>query len=186
MIIRSIPAVMAVFALLAFPLDSRAAVTVLGNDMAQTCSIAALTGRTDKSALESCTAALEGKGLTKRDRAGTYVNRGIIRLHRKLYTDARNDFQTALKLRPGFGEAVVNHGASYVAERRFVEGIEYINRGLEMEPQEPEKAYYNRGLAYENLGLHNKAYDDYLKALELKPGWEAPKRHLYRYTGIEH
>lgn len=182
MSLRTLLGTMAATALLMTSLSGHAAVTVLGNKLAETCSIAALSDRADQSALDTCTAALEQGGLKGIDRAGTFVNRGIVKLRRKMYQDARGDFETALKIAPYLGEAFVNHGASYVAERDFATGVKYINRGLELSPSEPEKAYYNRALAYEGLGMYKNAYYDYRRAVELKPGWSAPQRHLERYS----
>lgn len=182
MILRLAFGTVATLAILAAPLDSRAAVTVLGNALAETCSIAALSGRSDQSAMDTCTAALEGGGLKGIDRAGTFVNRGTIKLRRKLYREARADFDVALKIAPHLGEAFINHGASYVAQREFEKGVEYINRGLELGAREPEKAYYNRALAYEGLGMYQNAYYDYRRAVELKPSWMAAQQHLMRFT----
>lgn len=168
--------------LFAFSSYSHAAITVLGNELAATCSLAALSGHSDKSTQETCTAALEDGGLKGVDRAGTFVNRGIIKLRRGMYKDARTDFKTAQRIAPYLGEALVNHGASYVAERDFAKGVEYINRGLDLGPKEPAKAYYNRALAYEGLGMYQNAYYDYRRAVELRPGWRLAREHLERYT----
>lgn len=182
MTIRTLLGAMATVAILAAVPSSHAAVTVLGNELAENCSIAALSGRSDKSAIETCTAALEDGGLKGQQRAGTYVNRGIIKLRRRHYDAAREDFAVAMKLAPNLGEAFINNGASYVAERDFATGVKYINRGLELSPKEPEKAYFNRALAYEGLGMYKNAYYDYRRAIELKPGWLAPRLHLQRYS----
>lgn len=179
---RFIFGIIAAAALLATPLDSHAAITVLGNNLAQHCWTAALTGRSDRSSLETCSAALEGGGLTRHDRAGTFVNRGIIKLRRKSYRNARADFEVALRLEPDLGEAFVNKGATYLGEKDYFQAIKLINRGLELDTNEPEKAYYNRAVANERLGRLEAAYLDYRKALELKPGWEEARYHMQRFT----
>ena len=51
-------------------------------------------------------------------------------------------------------------------------------------PEEPEKAYYNRGLANEGLDDVKAAYFDYLRALELKPDWPIPQRELRRFSVV--
>ena len=162
--------------------QTQAATTVLGNGLAGICSQAAKAGEDNQPALEVCTMALETESMNRRDRAGTYVNRGVILLRRKQFEAARKDFETAEKIDPTMGEAVVNRGASFVAERRYLEGLTEIDRGLGMNPEEPEKAYFNRALANEGLDDMKAAYLDYMKALELAPNWEAPRHELSRFT----
>lgn len=161
--------------------DASAAVSVLGSGLANTCSSAALAGDAGDDAISTCTQALLEVN-SDQDKAGTYVNRGVLMLRRKNFVAARADFDKALQLVPTMGEAVVNRGASLVAERRFAEGLAEIDKGLAMNPEEPEKAYYNRALANEGLDDMKAAYLDYMKALELAPGWEDPRRELARFT----
>lgn len=176
-----------VFAALAATLlagPAQAATTVLGNGLANFCSRAAKGSEHDLASLEVCTLAIETESLTRRDRAGTYVNRGVIKMRRKDYDDARRDFDTAIRLQPQMGEAYVNRGGSLVGEKRYIEALLDIDRGLSLEPEEPEKAYYNRGLANEGLDDLKSAYFDYLRALELAPEWDIPKRELARFTVV--
>lgn len=161
---------------------SHGALTVLGNNLAQTCWTAALTGSSDRNSLDTCTAALNGGGLNRHDRIGTYVNRGIIKLRRKMYNDARTDFDTALRYEPELGEAFVNKGASYLGEKDFMKAIRLINRGLDLGTNEPEKAYFNRAIANEHLGRLEDAYLDYRQAWMLKPTWEEARHHMMRFT----
>ena len=65
---------------------------------------------------------------------------------------------------------------------RGIEGLTEIDRGLSMNPEEPEKAYFNRALANEGLDDMKAAYLDYMKALELAPNWDAPRHELTRFT----
>ncbi|HET6971748.1 MAG TPA: tetratricopeptide repeat protein [Phenylobacterium sp.] len=169
-------------ALVAFALPARAAVTVLGGDMAHQCSIAALAGQSDEMAEAKCTMALDGEFLSPRDRAGTFVNRGVLKLRRKDFTAAQGDFDRAIEAEPKMGEAYVNRGAAAVGVRRYAQGVADINKALQLGVEEPEKAYYNRALAYEGLDDMKAAYFDYQKALELKPDWDQPKKELSRFT----
>ncbi len=159
-----------------------AAAFVLGGGMADACSKAAIEGRDDRQSLALCDMALESQPLLRRDRAATFVNRGVIQLRRKDYVEARADFDTAVKLDPTMGEAFVNRGAALVAQRRFQEGVVEIDRGLALGADEPEKAYFNRALAWEGLDNMKAAWLDYQKALEIRPDWEAPRRELTRFT----
>ena len=158
------------------------AVTVIGGGMARDCSHAALAGLADRKSEEVCDLALETELMSPRDRAGTYVNRGIIKLRRTEWTAAKFDFDRAVGLKPDLGEIYVNRGAAMIGMRRYQEGLSDLNKSLELGVEEAEKAYYNRALAYEGLDALKAAYFDYQKALELKPEWEAPKRELARFT----
>lgn len=158
------------------------AVTVLGGGMARLCSMAALGGDSDLKAEEMCTMALEMELLSTRDRAGTYVNRGVLKLRRKAYGQAEWDFNRAVETKPDMGEAYVNRGAAYVGSKRYSEGLADINKALAMGVDEPEKAYFNRALAYEGLDNLKAAYFDFLKAQELAPAWQEPAKELARYT----
>ena len=64
---------------------AQGAVTVIGGGMAEACSRAAVNGESDKRFEEFCDIALETEFLNSRDRAGTYVNRGVLRLRRTAY-----------------------------------------------------------------------------------------------------
>jgi tetratricopeptide (TPR) repeat protein len=159
-----------------------AATTVLGNGLAHFCSQAAKAGEDDQPSLEVCTLAIETESMNRRDRAGTYVNRGVIRMRRQEYAAAQTDFNTAIRLKPDMGEAYVNRGGALVGQKRYMEALLDIDKGLALGPEEPEKAYYNRGLANEGLDDIKAAYFDYLRALELKPDWDIPRRELTRFS----
>ncbi|MFZ5669041.1 MAG: hypothetical protein ACOY4K_06080 [Pseudomonadota bacterium] len=160
-----------------------ASVFVLGGGgFADVCSRYAIEGRSDEVSLKTCSLALESESLVKRDRAGTLVNRGVIQLRRKAFAAASADFDAAIALQPKMGEAFVNRGAVLIAQRRWREGVEEIDKGLALGADEPEKAYYNRALAWEALDDMEAAWRDYMKAAELKPDWEAPRRELARFT----
>ena len=161
--------------------SASAAVSVLGEGPAAQCSSAALAGDATDEDLSACNMAVL-QAASVHEKAGTYVNRGVLLLRRKDYNGARADFDAAEKLEPTMGEAVVNRGASFIAERRYLEGLTEIDRGLALNPEEPEKAYFNRALANEGLDDMKGAYLDYMKALELAPNWEAPRHELSRFT----
>ena len=162
--------------------SAQAAVTVIGGGMAQACSEAAMGGETDVKFQQLCTTALESEFLDSRDRAGTYINRGVLKLRRGSYVDATRDFDNAVRIKPDLGEAYVNRGAASLGMHHFAESLTDINKGIELGIKEPAKAYYNRALAYEGLDDAKSAYFDYQKALEINPAWDAPREQLTRFT----
>ena len=154
-----------------------------GSSMANDCSMRAKRGGPDaREAINVCTIAIEHDNLTGRDLAGTYVNRGVLLLRARDWLGARQDFDTAISIAPTMGEALVNRGASFIAQKRWAEGVADIDQGLTLNPEEPEKAYYNRAIAKEHLDDMKGAYLDYTKASELAPAWTAPQAELKRFT----
>jgi len=167
---------------LGFAAPASSAAFVLGGGLANACSRFAVDGRSDDYSLNTCTYALETEVMGKRDRAATLVNRGVTRRHRKVYGGPNREFHRAFRLGPAIGEASANRGAALLAQRRWQEGMADIDKGLTLNPDEPEKAYFNRALAWEALDDMEAAWRDYNKALALKPDWEAPRKELARFT----
>ena len=128
-----------------------------------------------------CSQALSEEMLSPRDKAGTFVNRGIMRMRRGEMANAMQDFDQAARFEPKLGEIYVNRGAALVGQHRYADGLVDLNRGIGLGIEEPAKAYYNRALAYEGLDDIKSAYFDYQKAVELSPEWDAPKQQLTRF-----
>ena len=57
------------------------------------CSIAAIDGRSDQRSVLTCTVALETETLSFRDRARTFVNRGVLQMRQRDFPTARADFE---------------------------------------------------------------------------------------------
>jgi tetratricopeptide (TPR) repeat protein len=181
--IALIPAILAGAAALALAASAQAgAVTVLGGGLARDCSVATLKGGFSSGVEDICTQALDSEVMSARDRAATHVNRGVLKLRRAEYAEARFDFDRAVSLKPDLAEAYMNRGAAAIGARRYAESMADLNRALKLGVEEPEKAYYNRAMAFEALNDIKAAYFDYQKAAELSPMWDAPKRQLTRFT----
>jgi lipoprotein NlpI len=159
-----------------------ASVTIMGDDVAGQCSKAAFHEMADNDSLRLCTAALADGMLDRRDEAGTYINRGVIYMSRGDFANARVDFDHAISVDPALGEGWINRGAVNIIDKRFQDGVSDISKGLTLGTEEPAKAYYNRGVAYEGLDDEKSAYLDYQQALVLQPGWDLPKQELLRFT----
>ena len=158
------------------------AITIMGDSKAAHCSRAALWGRADDKSLALCDTALQEEPMDQLRRASTFVNRGIIHMRRQEWDLAHADFNDALARKPGLGEGWVNRGALMIGTKRFAEGLADTNKGLELGIEEPEKAFYNRAIAYEGLGDPKSAYYDYQQALAINPEWDLPKNELKRFT----
>jgi tetratricopeptide (TPR) repeat protein len=160
---------------------AKASVTVIGGGLAQACSKAAIAGVSAPRAEALCSQALSEEMLSPRDKAGTFVNRGIMKMRRGELAPALADFELAARYEPKLGEIYVNRGAALIGQHRYADGLADLNKGLALGIEEPAKAYYNRALAYEGLDDLKSAYFDYQKAVELSPTWDAPKQELTRF-----
>jgi tetratricopeptide (TPR) repeat protein len=150
--------------------------------LARACSEAALAGTSESRALAGCTRALSEEVLDNRDRAATYVNRGVIYMLRGDYRSALTDFDQAVSLNAGLGEALVDRGIARIALGSVPEGITDIDQGLAVGLATPEQAYYHRAIGREQLNDSRGAYLDYRRAAELKPDWATPRREMARFT----
>ncbi|HEX3366989.1 hypothetical protein [Phenylobacterium sp.] len=160
---------------------ARASVTVIGGGLAEACSKAALSGKAEIRLERICTEALEKETLSSRDRAGTYVNRGILKMRRANWEGAQSDFNEAVREKPDLGEAYANRGAVFIGMHKYADSLPDLNKGLALGVEAPAKVYFDRALAYEGLDDAKSAYFDYQKAVELSPDWEAPKTELARF-----
>ena len=183
---KRIPAVLASLAALASvalaPSARADGYIISSGGLARSCYMAARLGRATAESVDQCTASLANDPLDLRDRAGTFINRGTLRLHQKAWVLALADFDAAIALQPKIGEGHVNRAAALIGLARPAEAVAASDLGLSMNPSEPEKAYFNRATARELTGDVEGAYRDYMKAVELAPNWDPPKLELKRFT----
>jgi tetratricopeptide (TPR) repeat protein len=174
------PGFAAAVVLAAAPAD--AAVSIIGGGLGRDCFLAAELKRDSRSGLTICNRALE-ENLNRRDRAATYVNRGIVHMQGRDVERALKDYDIALKIDSSIAEAHVNRGIALLhmggADK---EAIAALTRGLNMKPSRPEVAYYTRAVAHEMLGNVREAFEDYQTAASLKPEWAEPVEQLKRFS----
>lgn len=169
--------------LLAGASAGHAAVTTLGGGFGAACYEAAEFKRDTKPSLEICDRALYEEALNNRDRAATFVNRGIINMRARKLDMALKDYEAALKIDPNLAEAHVNRGIALLhIGNRDKDAIESLTQGLALSPSKPEVALYTRGVANELLGDVRRAYEDYSAAAAAAPGWNEPAEQLKRFS----
>jgi tetratricopeptide (TPR) repeat protein len=162
--------------------QANAQVDVFGGGLAEACAKAAKSGETTPAAEQVCTQALDREMLIPLDRAGTYVNRGILKLRGRRYDEAIRDFDTAIRYQASLAEAYVNRAAARIGIRQYGQSVSDIDNALMLDVKEPEKAYYNRAVAHEYLDDYKDAWLDYRKALEIAPTWDLPRQQLVRFS----
>jgi tetratricopeptide (TPR) repeat protein len=169
----------------ALPAAASAAATILGGSLGRDCYLAAEAARGRHYGLDVCDRALADEALSTSDRAATLVNRGILKMQSKELTGAIEDFDDAIRTRPGTAEAYINKGIALVhLGGRDRDAVELLTQGIAKNPARPEIAYYIRGVANEQLGATREAYEDYARAASLKPEWAEPAAQLSRFSVV--
>jgi len=116
--------------------------------------------------------------LAGRDRAATYVNRAVVRTNAGHLAAALRDLEHAETLRPDLGEIYATRGNVFFYQNSFEEALAEHNRGIEVGMQKLHAAYYNRGLALEQLGRFNEAKEAYRQSIALAPKFDLAKARL--------
>ncbi|MDJ0920654.1 MAG: tetratricopeptide repeat protein [Henriciella sp.] len=137
-----------------------------------------------RSADAVCTRALREEAMTSKNRAATYVNRGVLRMRNGDYDAALADYASALTLKSDLGEAYLNEGAARIYQKDFAAALPPLNKAIELGTIDAFAAHYNRAIAREQTGDVPGAYYDFQIALELKPGWDLAESQLSRFTVI--
>ncbi|HEY4030983.1 MAG TPA: tetratricopeptide repeat protein [Caulobacteraceae bacterium] len=143
---------------------------------------AVMEARWKADSISTCDDALAAGALDRKDLAATYVNRGILEMSRERYDVAEKNFSSALTLLPKLPEAHVDLGSTMINMKKYDEGVRETELGLQLGSKEPERGYYNLGIAYERLGNIQKAYESYRQASMLDPKWQDPKDEMARFV----
>jgi lipoprotein NlpI len=159
-------------------------VVSIGTGQAHECFMHAKTGLQLKEGAVACSAALEQDVLSKKDRAGTYDNRGVVLDMLGRTDEAARDFHAAITLEPGLGDAYVNLGSMLIKQGQHQAALDQINTGLELGMSYPHIGYYDRAVAEQMLGRYKDAYYDYKKTLELEPNFAMASERLKDFTVV--
>lgn len=157
------------------------------------------------SPIRLCTLAIQ-EGGEAANRAASYNNRGVLHFEAANYDDALADFTEAVHLDDTLTFAHINRGNIFNLREQWAQAISAFDRAIELGIQprpgragekieSPEssqaravrelaRAHFNRGIAHENLEQLREAYLDYLRASELAPEWEEPRRELERFEVV--
>jgi tetratricopeptide (TPR) repeat protein len=153
-----------------------------GTGLAHDCFIYAKIGRDPRDGVDTCDRSLLEEALSRKDKAATYDNRGVM-LDQIGHTQAaEDDFNKAIELRPDLGDAYVNLGSMLIKKRQLADALDKINKGIDLGMGFPHIGYYDRALAEELLGQYLEAYHDYQKVLELEPHYTAAEERLKDFT----
>ena len=117
--------------------------------------------------INGCTAVILAAADKPRDLAEAYHNRANAFRGKRLFDLALRDYNDALALRPQFADAIGDRGVTLLLMGRYVDSIPDLTR---MVAAGSESTYtYDRGLAYEQLGLTDLAIADFSAAIAQGP-----------------
>lgn len=160
---------------------AQAAAVVLGNSPAHTCFEEADAGSTD---LTSCNFALDEMTLSSKDRASTFINRGIMYARMGDTDSALADYNRGLSVDSDVSEGYVDRGAALITLKHYDDALQDIDKGIQMGAEKLQIAYYDRAIAHESLGEVRAAYDDYKMAVQLKPDFGPALLQLTRFRVV--
>jgi tetratricopeptide (TPR) repeat protein len=169
----------------AFAASSWPSADLMASGMADSCANAGAAsqdrGNASDADLAKCTMAIK-YAYYDRGRAEALNNRSVLHYVRGEYGAALADSTAALKLDDQMAEAIVNRGSIFLVEHRANDAVANFNRALQFHPAHPEKVYFNRAMAREDMGDLNGAYADYAEAARLDPLWDKPREEMGRFS----
>lgn len=161
-----------------------AAVTVVGHGLARSCYEFAEYGGVVRDGIQTCSLALDQQALDAKDRAATYINRGILEARGDNVNGALSDYDLGLSLDGDLGEGYVDRGAVMIVLRRYNDALDNINKGIALGANRPQIAYYDRAVVQEALGNIRGAYEDYKKAVQIQPDFTLAIEQLSRFRVV--
>jgi tetratricopeptide (TPR) repeat protein len=163
--------------------QASAAVSVLGGGPGNECYMAARFNFDPPTGISACTQALL-KPLSRLDRAGTHVNRGVMEAAMGREDKALEDFNQAVLENPHLGDGYLNRGAMLVNQKRYAEARADIERGIALGPSMPEIGYYDLGVVEQAMGHYDRARADFLQALTVAPYFQPAVHALENFTTV--
>jgi tetratricopeptide (TPR) repeat protein len=167
-----------------FAVPADAAISVIGSSISEACFHAAEFGHEVGEGIATCDRALEQTPMTNHDRAATLINRGILRSRNGDAQGALYDYNRGLELDASLGEGYVDRGAAEIVLHSFDDALADINKGIALNANRLEIAYYDRAVVDEAMGNVRGAYADYKKAVELVPTFQLANDQLMRFKVV--
>ena len=174
------------FAIVSPPARADGSETVIGARPTDQCGAAAAAARSagtaTKGQLHLCNQAVSWAKFQPLDYWTALLNRGVLHLARAEYAESLADIDNAIRQGAELSDALNDRGAAEAGLRQYQAAADDFTRALAVGVTHPEVVYFNRALAYEDLGDMKRAYLDYKKAADINPQWGAPAKELARFT----
>jgi tetratricopeptide (TPR) repeat protein len=168
-------------ALLVIAMPAGASVLVIGSDAGYQCYLSARFNLDPAAGIDACNHALLAP-LSRLERAGTHVNRGVMEAALEQEDKALADFDLAIAENPKLGDGYLNRGAMLVNLKRFSEARDDILLGIALGPTMPEVGYYDLGVVEQALGHDEDALANFRKALSLAPNFQPAVHALENFS----
>ena len=97
------------------------------------------------------------------------LDKGITLLEEGEYDKAIYTFEEILDVNQDFSYAYYNCGIAWERKRKYDKAIEYYNIAIELEPDNNENYYNNRGVVLLKTGEYEEAIANFDKAIEINP-----------------
>lgn len=151
-------------------------------DAAAQCSAAANDQADLRQGLSWCDTALADPAMNHR--AALLANRGVVKVRLGDNRGAMADYDAAIAMDPKLGDAYVSRAGLLTAMHRYDEAKADIAQAMALGAGNLPAAYYSRGVIAEETGNVKAAYEDYSRALALKPDYAAASRELARFKVV--
>lgn len=168
--------------LLLIPARAHALVTVVGSGLAHDCFLIAKMGNEPVKGIATCDEALAEEALDPQQRAGTFINRAVMKAALGRTDDAMRDYDEGIRIKPDLGDGYVDRGAALILLKRYDEAMTDINKGIGLGLSYEHVGYYNRAVAEFYLGRITESYYDYKKTLEIAPDFAPAQAQLKNFT----
>jgi tetratricopeptide (TPR) repeat protein len=171
-----------VLGLTTFAGSAQAQLVVQGKGDAARCYDYAITGnKGSRTAIETCSDAFRTV-ISRKDRAATHVNRGVLYMRKGDQERAMADYTAALDIKPDLIQAYVNQAASLIRQKKYDAALESLNIALENRDSPTRTAaLYNRAIILDWKKDYRGAYKDLKEALTIRPEWEPALKLISRY-----
>lgn len=118
-----------------------------------------------------CNSAIREGRLNRRDKAATYINRGIIRVNMGDVERAQQDYLSALDISDRSPETFLNLGNLQFMMQDYSAAISDYDHAESLGLTQRHVLFLNRGMAYMRVGQFDIAEVEYRKALDIRPDW---------------
>ena len=110
---------------------------------------------------------------------GAFFNRAIAKIQKQQFTDAIKDLEQALIIMPLKAHTILGPiGHCYMNLGDYAKGADYLTKAIEKGDTKTPNTYFNRAIAYINLGQTELARRDLQTTLQLDPNHQAARNQL--------
>jgi tetratricopeptide (TPR) repeat protein len=122
-------------------------------------------------AIKFYTEAIDTGSLSDANRAVVLASRGVAYDMIGETDRAIDDFDTAIRLYPAYGKTYIYRGLAWAKKRDFNRAADDFADAIRRDPSDAFLALSNLGNVDEEIGEHDRAIENYGRAIELNPGY---------------